>query len=499
MNKVPFKIKLAFAVGDIFGGGAFNIINFLYPGFLALVVGLPAELAGLVMLIARIWDAVIDPVLGLLSDATSSRLGKRRIYILVAAPLVVLAMFLIFYPYSFTSIGARFAAVLLSYMFFCTVQSMVMIPYYSLSSELASDYMERSRSNALRLGFSIFSSILCVVIPGMIVDAFKTASDPLGKNGYIAMSLAFGLLFGGALLITALFAKEEIKTPPRRTRFSFTEFIRPLKLRPYRNYLFMQMCLSFSMSIMSSLFFLYVNFYFMRDTYAAHGSAGMVGLLGAGIMFAMQIVALPVYLKLIEKTSKTTVYRIGSAIWILSGLMVLLLKPGSSPIYLYILAVLMGFGISGPGLVPHTMFGDVNDAGEVLFGQRSEGNFGGLSNFINTIAQAIAISSVFGILGLVGFVEQQVGPGAPLVLSQPATAQYMLLFFLALAPLIFMGIGTLVSRRYTIDAACQRELLELIHDMKSSPDSAEVAARREAMIARLNAKKVPSKGAKIAG
>ncbi len=59
---------LAFAVGDVFGGGSFNIINFLYPGFLALAVGLPAELAGVVILLARIFDAVSDPVMGFFSD-----------------------------------------------------------------------------------------------------------------------------------------------------------------------------------------------------------------------------------------------------------------------------------------------------------------------------------------------------------------------------------------------------------------------------------------------
>jgi len=55
-NSLSFRRMLAFSVGDFFGGGAFNIINFLYPGFLALAVGLPAHLAGLVMFIARIFD-----------------------------------------------------------------------------------------------------------------------------------------------------------------------------------------------------------------------------------------------------------------------------------------------------------------------------------------------------------------------------------------------------------------------------------------------------------
>lgn len=476
---VTFGRKLAFAVGDVFGGGSFNVVNFLYPGFLALVVGLPAGWAGAVMMVARVWDAVTDPVMGRISDATHSPMGKRRIYILVAAPLVVLAMFLMFFPYSFSSLAARFTVVLLSYIFFCTVQTMVMIPYYSLSSEMSGDYAQRAKINSLRLGFSIFSSILCVAVPGMVVDAYKTGADPLGKQGYIVMSLLFGIIFALCLLATALGAKEEIKTPPQRTRFRVQEFFQPLALRPFRQYLGMQMCLSFSMSIMSSLFFLYINFYVMRDTYAATGSAGMVGLLGAALMFAMQIVALPFYLWLIGKTSKTTAYRFGSVLWIACGLALLLVRPGTPQWVLYALAALMGLGISGPGLAPHTMFGDVNDAGEVKFGQRMEGAFGGLTNFINKIAQAVGIALVFALLGLAGFMEQEVG--APQILSQPYGAQLALKLVLCLAPLVFMSVGIFISARYRIDSKKQKELVAMIARQKQE-DTEGLEEQREALL-----------------
>ncbi|MDD3243710.1 MAG: MFS transporter [Eubacteriales bacterium] len=481
-KKVPFGRKLAFAVGDVFGGGSFNVINFLYPGFLALVVGLPAAWAGAVMLIARIWDAVTDPLMGILSDATSSRMGKRRIYILIAAPLALLAMFLMFFPYSFDSLWARFAAVTLSYIFFCTVSTMVMIPYYSLSSEMSADYSQRASVNALRLGFSIFSSIICVAVPGMIVDGLKTPADPLGKQGYIVMSLIFGALFAVCLLVTALGAKAEINTPPQRGRFKVKEFLRPLKLRPFRQYLGMQMCLSFAMSIMSSLFFLYINFYIMRDQYASTGSAGIVGLLGAAIMFSMQIVALPLYLKLIEKTSKTVAYRCGSLLWIATGVGMLFVQPGVQPWVIYIMAALMGLGISGPGMVPHTMFGDVNDAGEVLFGQRLEGSFSGLANFINKVAQAVGIAIVFAVLGAAGFVEQEVG--AAQILTQPDSAQQMLKWVLCLAPFFFMGIGMLVSLRYKIDAKRQKQLAVMIEKQKAEGGE-PTRAEREALIEEL--------------
>lgn len=449
-SPLSFRRKAAFAAADFFGGGSFNIINFLYPSFLAMTVGLSAYWIGVVMLVARVWDAVTDPLMGYISDATRSRMGKRRIYILIAAPLALVSFFLLFYPYAFSATAARVAAVMASYILFCTVQTMVMIPYYSLSSEISQAYDQRASANGLRLACSIFSSILCVAAPGMIVDAFADKG-----RGYIAMSLIFGTLFMITLLITALFAREEIQTPPVRRRFSVKAFVRPLTLPAFRQYLGMQICLSMSMAVMSTLFFFYVDFKLMREATLA-GQSSRVGMIGAALMFAMQIVALPFYLRLINKTSKAFTYRVGAGLWILGGLAIFLLQPGTPAAPVYLLAAFLGFAISGPGLVPHTMFGDVMDAAQLAFGERSEGACSGLVNLINKTTQAAAIALVMAVLGLCGFVEQV--PGAAPVLSQPLSAQTALTAMIALTPALCMGIGILISTRYWIDKQAQEEM-----------------------------------------
>lgn len=449
-SPLSFRRKAAFAAADFFGGGSFNIINFLYPSFLAMTVGLSAYWIGVVMLVARVWDAISDPLMGYISDATHSKMGKRRIYLLIAAPLALVSFFLLFYPYSFDATGARVAAVMASYILFCTVQTMVMIPYYSLSSEISQDYDQRASANGLRLACSIFASILCVAAPGMIVDTFADKGQ-----GYIAMSLIFGTLFMIMLLITALFAKEEIQTPPVRRPFSIKTFVRPLSLPAFRQYLGMQICLSISMAVMSTLFFFYVDFKLMRDMTLA-GQTNIVGMIGAALMFAMQIVALPFYLRLIQKTSKAFAYRVGAGLWIIGGLAIFLLQPGTPAPVVYLLAAFLGFAISGPGLVPHTMFGDVMDAAQLTFGERSEGAFGGLVNLINKTTQATGIALVMAVLGLCGFVEQ--APGADQVLSQPQSAQNALTVMIALTPAVCMGIGIFISTRYRIDRKKQEEI-----------------------------------------
>ena len=443
---------LAFAAGDVFGGGGFNVINFLYPGFIVLAVGLPAYLAGVIIMIARVFDAVTDPLLGYLTDRIRVRYGTRRGFMLICAPLIVLSMFLMFYPFSNPSQSARFWAALLSYMFYYLIQTCIMIPYYSLSSELTEDYTQRARLTSVRLGFSIFASIVCVAVPGLIVGAFE------GNTGYMVMSIIFGSLFFICVCITGFFAKEGIPPPSKAEPFNVGNMIRPFRVKPFRQYIILLLCCQMTMAIMSALFFFYVDFYFCRDL-TASGQGNVVGLLGAAIMFGMQIVALPVYMKLIRKTSKTMVYIVGSVIWIVSALVLFAVPSGVSPVWLYILAAVMGFGISGPGLIPHAIYGDVVDVGHLQLSARVAGEFAGVATLVYKIAQAAGLAIVMAVIGAAGFVEQDVSEGAALITAQPESAQTAIILVMALAPLVFMSFAIFVCTRYRLDKEKHAEVL----------------------------------------
>jgi len=454
--------KLAFASADIFGGGSFNIINFLYPGFLALTVGINPFWISFIMLIARVWDAITDPIMGFISDHTRSKMGKRRIYLVISSPLVLVGMYFLFFPFNFPGEGARVVAVLLSYLVFTMIQTSVMIPYYSLSSEISSGYQQRASYNSYRLGFSIFASIICVAVPGIIVSMFSDA-----RLGYQIMSLSFGLLFGLSVLVTGLFAKEEITTPPVTAELSLREMAKPLKLRPFRQYLGMFLVLQMSMAVMSGLFFFYVDFYITKDI-TASGESSMVGLIAAALMFSMQIVALPIYLKMIAKKGKTFAYRFGAYVWIVTALALLLIPPNVNPVVIYVLAALMGLGISGPGLVPHTMYGDVVDAGQIMFKDRLDGQMSGFTNFINKVAQALGLALVMFVIGLAGFQSQDLT--LPDIVSQPDSAMLAIRIIMAVVPLLFMGIGIAISFRYKIDGRKQMEISEAIRNHSSNQE-----------------------------
>lgn len=554
-GKVSPGNKLAFACGDIFGGGSFNIINFLFTPFLTLVVGIPMVFLTPILLLTKIWDGIIDPFIGMITDAKRpGKLGKRRFFMLICAPLVLVAFVLLFFPWDFIDqVWAKCFLVVFVYMLYATAQSFVLIPYYSHASEMTDNFNERNNTNAVRLAFSIMSSLICVAVPGMIAGPDK------GPYSYVIMASIFGTIFAVSIVITALFSREQVVTPAVKTKFDLKEFVRPLKMGTYRRYLGMQMCSSFGMAVMSSFFFTLCDFFLRRNSYLAatefgqHASRFPIATVAAAAMFAAQIVALPVYLKLIKAKSKRFAYITGALVWIVVAMFMLFLpgegtdivktygaelvdgvavntlsiSPGSgAPDWLIIVfGLLLGLGIGGTVFVPHSAFGDVCDVGELYFGKRTEGNFSGLTNFLNTTAQAIGLAIPPLIIGLTGYVETQYrtvdrwntlqtlsvqeqiadlgmaldnfkvtqgkGNVQLLPLSQPESAQIAIKLTFILLPIAIMILAIVIASRYKLTRDLQQRIVAA--NACSDKTSAEFARERVYLLEQLgeNVKALP--------
>ena len=298
------------------------------------------------------------------------------------------------------------------------------------------------------------------------------------------MSVAFGLLFALTLTVTALWAKEEVVSPPVRAKFSFKEFVKPLRCKSFRGYMGMQVCAGTTMAVMSGMFFFYIMYVVKSgNTLAASGVGDGLGTMAAGVMFAMQIVALPLYLKIIRAKSKASAYRVGAAGWIAVAFLLLFVPsdlPDSLNWIIFVMAALIGLGVSGAVLAPHTMIGDVNDAFELQFGARSEGAVSGLLNLLNKTGQALGVGIALNLLELVGgFVNP--APGE-YIAAQPQSAQTMLTLFMALTPLVIMTIGILISRRYKITEQKQREIADFNARFAAAENKAALEEERQRLL-----------------
>ena len=164
-KKLPLGTKLGYGACDFGGNLFFTATAFVLMNFLTDTVGLAAGLAGIALMVGRIWDAFYDPVIGFISDRTKNKMGRRRPYMLGAAiPLFVAVVLMFTNPTLIMGAGVSqttlFIYAMVVYIILCTTYSTVNIPYSSLGPELTDDYHERTSLNAYRFGFAAVGTLL---------------------------------------------------------------------------------------------------------------------------------------------------------------------------------------------------------------------------------------------------------------------------------------------------------------------------------------------------
>lgn len=300
------------------------------------------------------------------------------------------------------------------------------------------------------------------------------------------------------------------------------------------------MCTSMAMAVMSSFFYTFCDFYLRRMTYAevtvlgSGASRFPVATIAAAMMFIAQIFALPFYLKLIKLKSKRFAYITSALIWIVvvacmmllpaetainkipndNGVVSVSTSSGTPNWLIIIFGLVTGFGIGGTVFVPHSSFGDVCDVGELYFGERTEGAFSGLTNFLNTTAQAIGLAIPPLVIGLAGYQETQYMENAEFInqfgslnlsqvhlgdidykvtlgngsvqlmpIAQTDSAQLAIKLMFTLLPIAVMLIGIAIALRYKLTRSLQQKIVEA--NARDDKDSEEYKALREELLKQL--------------
>lgn len=428
--------KVGYGLGDIYGGGTATILSFYYLVFLTDVVRINPALAGTVILISKVYDAITDPFEGVISDRTRTRLGRRRPYFLIGIPLILLSFFTLFYPVDFAQETSRFIFVIFTYLFYSTIVSIVMLNYNALQSELSLDYDERTALSSARILFSTISSIICALIPLEIVKAF-----PDVRQGYIIMGLVFGTFFALPFIATFLSARErlEFQKPPEKFNLRDT-FIEPFKMRAFVVVLLMFLFASIAADSVSSIVVYFMKYHLLRGDEANYV---------AGTMLVFQVIALPFFSAYSRKTNKRRAFITGVAVWMVSMLLSYFIVPGGPFLFVYIFAALVGIGTGGYFISIYAIFPDLPDVDELRTGERREGVFGSLITLMRKFSGAVGIFIVSNVLALAGYIKpvEQVVEGVTRLVDQPQSAGFILtlrLIFI-LVPLVMLSLAIFVA------------------------------------------------------
>jgi sugar (glycoside-pentoside-hexuronide) transporter len=420
---LSWPVRIAYGVGDFYGGASITIISLLYLFFLTNVIGLQPLLAGTVMLIGRIVDGTIDPLLGLLTDRTRTRWGRRSPYFLwMALPVAVVYVLLWTMP-NLDSQTGLFIWCTITYVLSVIVFSTVMTPYAALAPELTPHYDERTVLVNTRMAFSITGALAGATLPKMIIDGFK--ANP--AQGYQVMALIFGLVFT-AIWICVFFVMKGREQIRQRSESAgvFQSLRSVLGNRSFRALIGIYLFSFITNDILSANFIYFLTFYLVKDGL-------FTPVMGALLVSAA--LSLPVYIRLSKRLSKRGAYFIGAGYWIVVLAFVLLLDPQTSTAVILVVAVLLGLGMGISYAIPWAMLPEVVDVDEVVSGQRQEGLYSGIMTFLRQVSSSVA---VFGI----GAILQFTGYNASLAI-QPPQAVTAIRLINSLVPVVMLACGLL--------------------------------------------------------
>ena len=468
-EKLSLKTKIGFGVGDFYGGGSIVIIGFYYLYFLTDVVRINAALAGTIFLVSKIWDSISGPLIGMISDRTRSRWGRRRPYFLFGMPLIFISFVMIWYPVDFTKEMHRFAYMIFSYIFFYTVIDLVLTPFSALASELTLDYNERASLQSIRICFSTISSIICAVVPMEIVKRF-----PDVKTGYVVMATVIGLLFALPFIATFLLTKERSDFKPVDEPISFKPFLEPFKMRVFLYVNGMYLFAFVAMDVLMAIVIYFMTYYLLQGNQTNYV---------LGTMLVFQVLSIPFYYWFCKVTSKKAAYVVGALIWIVSMFISLLITPGISIVYTYIFGALVGIGTGGVVVMIYSIFPDIPDIDELNCGQRREGMYSGLFTFLRKLSAAFAVWMISNAIYFAGYKapEEKIANGVTQMVQQVQSPTFILTLRLifVIVPVVFLLLCLWCAARYPLSPAVHARLKEHLAKRRSGADMQDPEMVRE--------------------
>ncbi len=409
---------------------AFGVLFFRY---LTDTVGIAAALAGALIAASKIYDAMINPIIGWLADRVETPMGRRRPWMLMGGVIMSLALVQGFNIPVDASPSVRMGCAALGLFLFSTGYSLFAIPWLAMPPEMSGDPQQRTTMMAWRVGFSSLGQGAGSLAGPMLLSALGMGALAYGR---------MGLVMGGMCLMAALGTVYCTRNAPQRV---VEASIRPpllqqlrlmLENRPFVIMVMVKICLYFGLAINAAAMALLTRWVMHVSDYWL----GIVTILSTLALVASQ----PLWLRLTRRVGNKTA--LGIAMGFHAAAQLSLAFNGGMVPLLLMQAVWLGAGGGGVFMLSQSLLPDVIDHDYRRTGLRRGGAFAGVVALLETGASAISIFIMGLILSGAGYIG---GKGA--VAAQPSSAIWAIILSASVVPAIAEAIGILVLSRFRLD------------------------------------------------
>ena len=397
--------------------------------------GLPGFIAGSLLAVIKVWDALNDPLIGWMSDHTQSRWGPRLPWMLGASlPLGISLAAMWWVPEG--SLLQRTIYYVVMAILLMTAYTGVNLPYAALSTELTADTAIRTRLNAARFTGSIMAGTM-----GLLIAVFVLRE---GGGGYLLMGQITGTIAAVATLLCcwglAPYAKKAQR--PSGNKEPLLQQLRRIRSNSrFLMVLGLYLLLWFGLQLMQVVALIWL-------VQVIHVPAGIATLLLLAFNVAA-LVGLQLWSVLSNRHGRIKALGWGSSIWIAACLLSMTLAPITESNAVALIPViglimLVGLGASTAYLIPWSLLPDAIDADPT----RPAGLYTAWMVFGQKLIIGLSMS-VFGtLLSLTGYISTKTSDGALSSVQQPETALIAIRLCMGLIPAVLVVLGLLLMRRW---------------------------------------------------
>lgn len=442
MNKLSTKQKISYAYGDLASNLVWQLIALYLTIFYTDVFGLAPAAVAVLFLVARIWDAINDPIMGSIIDKTKTKYGKFRPYILYGSIPLAIFIVLTFTVPNFSYTGKLIYAYI-TYIGAGMAYTLINIPYSAMTSSLTQDSTERASLSAVRITFAVLGGLVVGGTTMILVKLFGGSADPSAWQKTVMVFAALGILF----FYLTFKGTKEVYTSDEKVKVSFETY----KNLVFKNKPLMILSITFMLTILSST---------LRTATVAYFFKYNVGNEGLGTIYiVVTILSMVAGMTLVKpfsvKYGKKKASIIGWFIKIIGLIGVFITYYLNLPFALiFVFAAIAGFGSALPTALAWGMLPDTVEYAEYHTGIRAEGIIYSSYSFAQKFGTAIGASLTALILALVNFVADTV---------QSDQTLFAILLMLTLIPVVINAIAIVIINFYPLSKEKHQEILDQLN------------------------------------